>query len=66
MNTTKLDYSKIDNVKFDDVDHKDYPDYCDAFISSADYDGREMTDEELDELNEDTDFVYNKLMSFLY
>lgn len=62
----KFDYSKIDNVSVAGIDTKDYPDFCDAFIESADYDGREMTDEELDALNDDRDFVYEKVMNKLY
>ena len=61
-----MDYRKIDNIEFDGIDHEDYPDYSDAFISSADYDGREMTKEELNELNENRDFVYNTLMDRIY
>jgi hypothetical protein len=60
-----LDYTKITNVKFDDVDHNDYPDYCDAYISEAHYDGVEMTQDQLDDLNGDVSFVYEKLMEFL-
>lgn len=61
-----LDYSKITNIEFDGIDHKDYPDYCDAYILSADYDGEEMTDEQIEMLNEDRDFVYDALMNYLY
>jgi hypothetical protein len=62
----KLDYSKIDNVVVDGIDYADYPDFCDAYIASADYDGREMTDEELDLLNDDSDFVYSAVENYLY
>ena len=62
----KLDYSKIDNVEVDGVDYFDYPDFCDAYIASADYDGRKMTDEELDLLNDDSDFVYSAVENSLY
>ena len=62
----KLDYSKIDNVEVDGIDYVDYPDFCDAYIASADYDGREMTDEELDVLNDDSDFVYSAVENHLY
>jgi hypothetical protein len=62
----KLDYNKIDNIEFDGIDHNDYPDYCDAYITSADYDGIPMSDEQLDELNENSDFVYEKLMDYLH
>jgi len=61
-----LDYAKISDVEVDGIDTADYPDFCDAFISYAEYDGREMTDEELDVLNEDSDFVYSAVESHLY
>ena len=57
MTTTKLDYSKITNVFVGGIDIEDFPDFCDAYIESADYDNREMTDEELDILNEDGSFI---------
>ena len=62
----KLDYSKIDNIEVDGIDYADYPDFCDAYIASADYDGREMTDEELDVLNDNSDFVYSAVENHLY
>ena len=58
METIKLDYSKISNVNIDGIDMDDYPDFCDAYILSADYDGVEMTEAELDLLNDDRDFVH--------
>ena len=61
----KMDYKKIDNIEIDGIDTKDYPDFCDAYISSADYDGVPMTDEQLDELNEDGDYVYEHIMDYL-
>ena len=48
-----MDYKLIDNIEVDDIDTSDYPDFCDAFISSADYNGKPMTDDQLDKLNED-------------
>jgi hypothetical protein len=62
----KLNYDLIDNIEFEGIDPNDYPDYCDAYIISADYDGREMTEDEIEELNDDSGFVYDKLMNFLY
>ena len=55
--TTKFDYKLISNVSLDGLDHSDYPDYCDAFIDSANYDGEEMTSDQLDQLNEDYELV---------
>jgi hypothetical protein len=61
----KMDYKKIDNIEIDGIDTKDYPDFCDAYISSADYDGVPMTDKQLDEINEDGDYVYEHIMDYL-
>ena len=61
-----MDKSKVTAIEFEDVDTSDYPDFCDAFISYAELDGVEMTEDELIELNEDTDFVYNKLMENIF
>lgn len=66
MNTIKLDYKKIENIEIEGIDHKDYPDYCDAYISTATYDGREMTEEELEELNQDSCFVHQKVMESIF
>lgn len=63
----KINLSKIDNIKFEDVDMKDYPDFCDAYISSADMNGHAMSEGELNDLNDNyRDFVYEKLILNLY
>ena len=64
--TNELDYSKIDNIEFDGIDYDDYPDFCDAYISNADYNGVEMTEEQLELINDDRDFIYEALMKHLY
>jgi hypothetical protein len=61
-----MNYKLIDNIEVEGIDAKDYPDFCDAFIASADYDGKEMTKEQLDELNEDSDFVYECVQNHLF
>lgn len=61
-----MDYSKITNVQIDGIDTRDYPDFCDAYIESADYDGEPMTDDQLDELNDDYDYVYQKVINHLF
>jgi len=40
----------------------EYPDFPDAFISWASFEDRDLTDSELDELNEDSSFVYEKCL----
>lgn len=61
-----MDYEKISNIWVEGIDYKDYPDFVDAFIDSADYDGEPMTDEQLDEINQDTDFVYDCVIKKIY
>jgi len=61
-----MDYKKITNVVLDGINLEDYPDFCDAFIVSADYDGEPMTDDQIDKLNEDSDLVYTKIEDFLF
>ena len=61
-----MDKSKITDVFVSGIDHKDYPDYVDAFIESAQYEGRDLTEEELDELNEDYDFKYDKIINQIF
>ena len=62
----KLDYTKIEDVEVDGIDTNDYPDFCDAYVAAAMYKGREMTDEELDTLNEDDSYVYDKVTDNIY
>jgi hypothetical protein len=61
-----MDYSLITNIEFDGIDHSDYPDYCDAYIIRALYNGFEMSIEMLDKLNEDSSYVYDRLMEYLH
>ena len=58
--------SKFSNIKFGRIDKKDSPKFTDAFIISAEYEGVEMTESELEKLNNDSDFVYSLLIEYLY
>ena len=49
----QLNLSQIENMEFEGVDFSDYPDFVDAFLVSADIDGRELTEEEVDYLNDE-------------
>jgi hypothetical protein len=63
---SKIDTSKVDNVEVDGIDHKDYPDFVDAYIASADYNGIPMTEDQLTELNENYDFLYEAVTNSLF
>lgn len=61
-----IDITLVSDVVVDDIHSWDAPDFCDAYISYATYDGITMTDEQLDELNEDRDFVHECVQRQLY
>ena len=59
--------SQISNIEFDGVDTRDYPDFCDAFITSCDIDNREANEDELDWINDNLigefyDDIYQSLI----
>lgn len=57
----------VDNIEFDGINYKDYPDFCDLFCSNADYNGIPMTEKQLDELNDEHwDFVYETFLNNLF
>jgi hypothetical protein len=50
----------------DGIDMRDYPDFADAFITSACVDGREAAEDELDAINEMSELVHETATSQLY
>lgn len=50
--TIEIDFSKVEDIQIEGVDTSDYPDFCDAFIASATYKGREATEDELEAMTE--------------
>ena len=59
-----IDYEKLCDIEIEDA--HDYPDFADAYISYASYPDRDLTDAELDELNEDSEFVYEKCLDYWF
>lgn len=63
----KLDLRKVDNMEFDGIDFSDYPDFVDAFLVAADYDGRELSEEEVNFINDEHyDFVNEQVYQSLF
>ena len=64
----KFQGRRITDVEVEDIDTKDAPDFCDAFIASARWEdtGELLSDPELEELNEDRDLVYDAVLKVLY
>jgi len=62
-----MNLDKIQNIELDGIDTRDYPDFCDAFICYAEHeDGNELNETELDELNNNRDFVYNLVLNKIF
>jgi hypothetical protein len=63
----KFDLAKIDNIVCANVNMRDYPDFCNAYIESADYNGIPMTESQLERLNDtESDFCYEKISQSIY
>ena len=58
-----INLEHIENIEIEGVDDKDYPDFCDAYISYATWidTGKELTEDELIQLTEDYPEVVNEL-----
>jgi len=72
MSKLVIDFNKIDDIEFDMLGCREYPDFSDAYIISCDvYDEklskyRQATDKELDIINDDRSFVYERLMEGIF
>ncbi len=68
--TEKLNVQEIGNIMVENIDYNDFPDFCDAFIESAELKEndvwRDATEEELCIINNDRDFVYQEVLNYLY
>jgi len=60
-----MDKDKISDVKVEGIDLRDHPKYCDAYISSAKYNGEKMNDKQLDEINKDMLYVNESVIETL-
>lgn len=52
--------------EIENIDWRDYPDFCDAYVAYAEIDGEPATEEQLDKINEDTDLVYELVMEWIH
>jgi hypothetical protein len=62
-----IDTSKIEVTNMD-IATENYPDFTDSFISEAIWieTGIELTEEELDQLNNDAGYVYSQIEKWVY
>ena len=54
--------SELHNVELDGVDTRDYPDFANAFLQDAMYEGRWLSEYQINEINDkDSDWVHAKV-----
>ena len=61
----KYTWKDIDKgtIEIDDIDTRDYPDFCDAFISYAEYeDGTEASDEDIITWSEECEDTFSEMV----
>ena len=51
-NYTEMEYAKLSNIELEGIDYLDYPECSDAYIVGADYEGKPMTEEQLEYMGE--------------
>tara|TARA_B100000287_G_scaffold160065_1_gene150965 strand:+ start:5211 stop:5420 length:210 start_codon:yes stop_codon:yes gene_type:complete len=68
--SSKLDYDKIDDIEIENINHNDFPDFCDAYVSKAMYNDpvtgeyRELTEDELESL--DNEWVLEQVYEWIH
>lgn len=63
----EIDFKKISSVSIANVCGWDAPDFCDAYIEEAEYDGKPMSEEMLEYIHEHhSDYVSECVYDSLY
>jgi len=61
-----MDYNKITNVVLGGFDLACYASFDNAHVFSADYDGIPMNEDQLNEINQDGDFIYEQILELFF
>ena len=57
---------QFENIEVDGLDYSDAPEFCDAYISHAELNAIPLTEEQLEQLNENDEFVFHSVEKYLY
>lgn len=57
--------NRVSKIVFKGIDLNDYPKFTDAYIESATIDGKELTEEEIEELEKDNNWFYQELQQYI-
>lgn len=61
-----MSLDEITVLEVDGIDFNDYPDFCDAYISKAEYKGIELTTDEIEWLNTNRAYVYEAIINYIH
>lgn len=61
-----ININQITNVAFDGIDMNDFPKFCDAYIVSADIDGKAATEAEIESIMENSEIFYTLLTNEIH
>jgi hypothetical protein len=56
-----LDTARLTDIEMGNVDSRDYPDFCDAYVEYAEFNGRVLTEDELEYVNENRRELVNEM-----
>jgi hypothetical protein len=66
MSISTVDFSTVKVMNVEGIDWTDAPKFCDAYISEAEIDGVEATDEQLEEINNNGEFLLDAVYDYIY
>ena len=60
-----MNLSELEIVEIGGIDTNDYPDFVDAYIESAVYDGEFLSEQQLEWVNQHREFVVERVIEWL-
>lgn len=60
-----MNLSELEIVEIGGIDTNDYPDFVDAYIESAVYDGEFLSEQQLEWVNQNREFVVERVIEWL-
>ena len=61
-----ISINQITNVVLDGIDMSDYPKFCDAYIVSADINGKAASEAELEEIMDNNEIFYTLIENKIF
>ena len=59
-----MKFELFDNIEFGGIDYVDYTDHSDIYVVSADYAGQPLDGDQLDQLNRDSQLIFELYVKY--